>query len=113
MTPATSVSGAAQVLVLLGAWCALRYGELSRSCDVAMWTSSVGCCPSLTLWCASTAPIWSTGPKSVAGVRDVAIPPQLFPVIQAHLSENRLIRAHHLDGDRALVGVHPDDDAIR
>ena len=89
-----------RLLVLLGAWCALRYGELAelrrRDVDLRRGVLSI-----------SRAVVRVDGadlvgrPKSVAGLRDVAIPPHLIPVIQAHLDE------HVAAGPDALLFPRP------
>ena len=73
-----------RLLVVLGAWCALRYGELAelRRHDVDLERGVLS---------VSRAVVRVDGadlvgrPKSVAGVRHVAIPPHLHPAIQSHL----------------------------
>jgi integrase len=76
-----------RLMVLLAAWCALRFGELTelRRKDVDLkngvlhirrGVAWVDCKPVIGL------------PKSDAGVRDVAIPPHLLPLIKAHLSDH-------------------------
>ena len=89
-----------RLLVVLGAWCALRYGELAelRRHDVDLERGALSI---------SRAVVRVDGadlvgrPKSVAGVRQVAIPPHLFPVIQAHLD------AHVAPGPDALLFPRP------
>ena len=73
-----------RALVLLGAWCALRSGELlelrRRDVDVVHGTVRVERAVS---WVRGKA---VTGtPKSAAGTRTVAIPPHIVPVVTHHL----------------------------
>ena len=74
-----------QLAVLLGSWCALRYGEMAelRRSDVDLERGVVK---------VRRGAVWLKGktlsgpPKTAAGVRDVAYPPHLAPLIRAHLS---------------------------
>ena len=75
-----------RALVLLGAWCALRSGELlelrRRDVDVVHRTVRVERAVS---WVRGKA---VTGtPKSAAGTRTVAIPPHIVPAVIQHLEE--------------------------
>ncbi|KAF0835581.1 phage integrase family protein [Ornithinibacter aureus] len=89
-----------RLLVVLGAWCALRYGELAelRRHDVDLERGVLSI---------SRAVVRVDGadlvgrPKSVAGVRHVAIPPHLHPAIQAHLD------AHVAPGSDSLLFPRP------
>lgn len=76
-----------RLMVLLAAWCALRFGELAelRRSDVDLRNGVVKVRRGVT-WVRGEA-IVST-PKSGAGVRDVAVPPHLLPMLKAHLSEH-------------------------
>lgn len=73
-------------LVLLGAWCGLRFGELAelRRRDLDLRAGLVRI---------ERAVVRVTGeasvgdPKSEAGRRTVAIPPHLIPILEAHLKE--------------------------
>ncbi len=73
-----------RAMVLLAAWCALRFGELTelRRKDLD---------PSEEVVRVERAVVRTddgfqvTTPKSEAGVRDVAIPPHLLPAIETHL----------------------------
>jgi integrase len=74
-----------QLMVLLAAWCGLRFGELTelRRKDIDMANGVVK---------VRRAVVRVHGefivgtPKSDAGTRDVAIPPHLMPLVKAHLS---------------------------
>jgi integrase len=73
-----------RALVLIGAWCALRSGELlelrRRDVDVIQGTIRVERAVS---WVRGKA---VTGtPKSAAGTRTVAMPPHILPVVTHHL----------------------------
>lgn len=79
-----------RALVLMATWCALRFGELTEldrhdvqlaDDDASGWLH------------ARRAVAWSTPhtqvvttPKSNAGIRDVAIPPHLIPMLRAHIA---------------------------
>lgn len=91
-----------QLMVLLGAWCALRYGEIAelRRGDVVLQygTATGNGTPEAiagklrirrgVTWPESaTRPVVGP-PKSEAGIRDVALPPHLLPVVTAHLAEH-------------------------
>lgn len=77
-----------QLAVLLGAWCAMRYGEIAelRRRDVDLEAGVVRVSRGVT-WPSGQAATVGT-PKSEAGVRDVAIPPHLLPVVRAHLDDH-------------------------
>lgn len=76
-----------QLAVLLGSWCALRYGEMAelRRSDVDLERGVVK---------VRRGAVWLKGktlsgpPKTAAGVRDVAYPPHLAPLIRAHLAKH-------------------------
>lgn len=75
-----------QLMVLLAAWCALRFGELTelRRKDFDLEHGVV---------CIERAVVRTddgfkvTTPKSDAGIRDVAIPPHLLSAIEDHLTK--------------------------
>ena len=76
-----------QLMVLLAAWCGLRFGELAelRRADVDLAHGVLrvrrGVVRAGGQWIAGT-------PKSEAGVRDVAVPPHLMPLVHDHLTEH-------------------------
>jgi integrase len=73
-------------MILLAAWCALRFGELTelRGYDIDTKRGVIKVRRAVT-WVDSKAVIGK--PKSDAGTRDVAIPPHLLPLVRAHLLE--------------------------
>ena len=73
-----------RLMVLLAAWCALRYGEIAalRRCDLDMRNGVVRVRHAVT-WIGGTAMLGT--PKSDAGTRDVAIPPHMLPAVREHL----------------------------
>lgn len=79
-----------RALVLLASWCALRFGELTelrrRDLDLDAAVPVVHVRRAVT-WPNASTPVVGT-PKSDAGVRDVAIPPHLLPMLHAHLDEH-------------------------
>lgn len=86
-----------QAMVLLAAWCALRFGELTelRRRDIVIGAEDQGD-DEPEKWgvvrveravVRTSAGFQVTTPKSDAGIRDVAIPPHLLPVIEDHLAE--------------------------
>lgn len=100
-----------QALVMLAAWCALRFGELTelRRKDLNLTGGVVHVRRGVT---------WSTGdskadppvpskpiiglPKSDAGIRDVTIPPHLVPMLRNH------IRDHAAPGPDGLIFPNTD-----
>lgn len=72
-----------RLMVLLAAWCAMRYGELVelRRSDVVESTGTVKIRRAVT-WADGVAIIGT--PKSDEGTRDVAIPPHLLPIVRQH-----------------------------
>jgi integrase len=73
-----------RVMVLLATWCAMRFGELVelRRGDVNMKAGVVSITRGVSR---VTGGHVVGGPKSDAGVRDVAIPPHILPAVMAHL----------------------------
>lgn len=76
-----------RLMVLLAAWCALRFGELAelRRKDV---DSKNGVLHVRRGVVRSSEGVVTKAPKSDAGIRDVAIPPHLLPLVRAHLLEH-------------------------
>lgn len=74
-------------MVLLAAWCSLRFGELTelRRKDVDLANGVIKVRRGVT----RVGDEYVVGtPKSAAGVRDVAIPPHLIPMLREHLAGN-------------------------
>ncbi len=76
-----------RLLVLLAAWCALRFGELTelRRGDVDARDGVLHVRRGVVRVAGRTV---VGGPKTAAGVRDVAVPPHLLPAVRAHLAEH-------------------------
>lgn len=76
-----------ELIVLLAAWCGLRYGELVelRRRDVDLLRGKVIVERGVT----RVPGEWVVGdPKSTAGKREVSVPPHLLPVIGEHLDRH-------------------------
>lgn len=76
-----------KLMVLLGAWCAMRFGELVelRRRDVDVEDGVVR----IRRAAVRVDGGWEEGdPKSDAGKRDVAIPPHLLPAVKDHLAKH-------------------------
>ncbi|WP_407344257.1 tyrosine-type recombinase/integrase [Pengzhenrongella phosphoraccumulans] len=73
-------------MILLGAWCALRFGEVTelRRHDISLADGVVRVERGVT-WLTG-APVVDT-PKTEAGARDVVIPPHLLPMLTEHLAK--------------------------
>jgi integrase len=74
-------------MTLLAAWCGLRFGELTelRRKDIDLANGVIHVRRAVT----RVAGEFIVGtPKSDAGVRDVAVPPHLVPMLREHLSRN-------------------------
>lgn len=73
--------------VLLAAWCALRSGEIRelRRKDIDLKNGFIRVRRGVTV--VGGEKIIGT-PKSEAGIRDVAIPPHLVPLVRAHINEH-------------------------
>jgi len=87
--------------VVLAAWCGLRWGETSelRRRDVS------ADCGVLKVRRAVTyrgGEFYVGEPKTAAGIRDVAVPPHIRPILKAHLR-------NHVDGGGDSL-LFPDDD---
>ena len=76
-----------RLLVLLAAWCGLRFGELTelRRTDIDMKNGRIKIRRAVVH--VDGKAIVGT-PKSDAGIRDVAIPPHLMAVVKAHIAEH-------------------------
>jgi integrase len=76
-----------RVMVLMAAWCALRFGELAelRRGDVDVRNGVIHVRRGVTRTKGSRI---AKGPKSDAGRRDVNIPPHLMPLVKAHLRDH-------------------------
>ena len=76
-----------RLMVLLAAWCGLRFGELTelRRRDIDLTHRVVKIRRAVVR--VDGEFIVGT-PKSDAGVRDVSIPPHLLPLVKAHLADN-------------------------
>ncbi len=76
-----------RAMVLLAAWCGLRFGELAelRRNDVDLTNGDLHIRRAVVRVNGKT--VVGT-PKSDAGTRDVALPPHLLPLLKAHLREN-------------------------
>jgi integrase len=75
-----------KLMVLLAAWCGLRYGELAelRGYDLDTKVGLIKVRRGVT-WVAGEAVVGP--PKTTAGIRDVALPPHLLPTVRSHLLE--------------------------
>jgi len=88
-----------RAMVMLASWCALRFGELTelRRRDVVIATDGAtegddeperfGVVRIERAVVKAGGGFQVTTPKSDAGIRDVAIPPHLLPVIESHLAK--------------------------
>lgn len=85
-----------QAFVLMAAWLAMRYGELTelRRKDVDLADEVVRVRRAVIR---AGEGFKVTTPKSDAGIRDIAIPPHLLPVIEQHLVD------HVAKGQNALL----------
>lgn len=74
-------------MVLLAAWCSLRFGELAelRRKDVDLEHGTLRVERAVT---SRAGQVFVGDPKSDAGKRTVAIPPHLLPVLEAHLADH-------------------------
>lgn len=74
-------------MVLLASWCALRFGELAelRRSDLDLKVGTIHVRRGVVR---AAGEVVVGKPKSDAGIRDVAIPPHLLPVIREHLAAN-------------------------
>jgi integrase len=76
-----------QAMTLLAAWCGLRFGELAelRRSDIDMRNGRIRIRRAVVR--ANGKVIIGT-PKSDAGIRDVAIPPHLLPILKSHIADH-------------------------
>lgn len=93
---ASEVPGRYQAMILLAAWCALRFGELAelRRGDVDVLNGVIHVRRGVVRGGSGRV---VKDPKSDAGKRDVWIPPHLLPAVKDHLS------AHVAAGPDALM----------
>jgi integrase len=98
-------------MVLLAAWCGLRFGELAelRRGDVDLDARTVRVERAVT---SRDGQVFVGDPKSQAGRRTVSLPPHLVPVVEQHLDRTDrhvdalLFPAHH-GGHLAPTTLHP------
>jgi integrase len=76
-----------KVMMLLAAWCALRFGELAelRRKDIDLKAGKIMVRRAVVRVNGKTI---VGEPKSTAGARDVAIPPHLIPAVKQHLADH-------------------------
>lgn len=86
-TLTTSMPGKYQLLVLLAAWCGLRFGELAelRRSDIDVTNGAIHVRRGVVR---TNAGRKVKDPKSESGKRTVALPPHLLPVVIAHIREH-------------------------
>ncbi len=85
-----------RLMILLAAWCALRFGELAelRRGDIDTKAGVIRVRRGVVRVREATEDGGlryvrkAKAPKSAAGIRDVAIPPHLLPLVRAHLLEH-------------------------
>lgn len=101
---ADAMPGRFRLLILLCGWCALRFGEVSelRRSDVNLKAGTIRVARAV----GKVDGQWIVGePKTHAGVRDVAVPPHVLPLLRDHL------RIHAQKGPNGLLfpsraGIH-------
>jgi len=81
-----------RAMVLLAAWCALRFGELTelRRRDVLLSPPDAdpeGVVRVVRGVVRTEDGFKETTPKSEAGIRDVSVPPHIVPVLRSHLDQ--------------------------
>jgi integrase len=76
-----------RAMTLLAAWCGLRFGELAelRRSDIDLKNARVRVRRAVVR--VGGKSVVGT-PKSDAGIRDVAIPPHLIPILKTHVAEH-------------------------
>ena len=74
-------------LVLISAWCGLRFGEVSelRRKDVDLKAKTIHVKRGVVR---VGREVTVGKPKNIAGVRDIAVPPHLLPILEQHLKEH-------------------------
>ena len=101
-----------RLMVLLAAWCALRFGELAelRRSDIDVTNGIVHVRRGVIRGDGGSV---VKGPKSDAGKRDVTIPPHLMPLVKEHLSDARRARQGRADVPRRVRRPHGAIVAVR
>lgn len=74
-----------RLMVLLAAWCALRFGELAELRRLDVDTKAEVLRVRRSVVRSRSEGVVRKTPKSEAGTRDVAIPPHLMPMVREHL----------------------------
>ena len=117
---AAAVPARYKLMVLLAAWCAMRFGELSelRRSDIDVKNGVVHVRRGVVRGGSGRL---VKGPKSEAGKRDVNIPPHLIPLVKDHLrkyvaaSRDALVfpaaSGHHMAPSSLYAVYHPARDA--
>lgn len=84
---ATAMPSRLRACILLAAWCALRFGEIAelRRKDVDLRNRVIKVRRGVTR---TGGQVVVSTPKSAEGIRDVAIPPHLVPLLREHISEH-------------------------
>ena len=84
---ATSVPARYKLMVLLAAWCAMRFGELSelRRADIDVTSATVNVRRGVVRGADGRT---VKDPKSEAGKREINIPPHLMPMVKDHLRQH-------------------------
>lgn len=103
---ASKMPGELRASVTMAAWCGLRWGETSelRRKDLPADCSVLRIRRAVTY----RAGVFTVGePKTSAGIRDVAVPPHIRPIIKEHL------RTHVGRGANALLFPGPDGGNLR
>jgi integrase len=94
-----------RLMVLLAAWCALRFGELAelRRSDIDVKNGIVHVRRGVIRGSGGQS---VKGPKSEAGKRDVNIPPHLMPAVSGHLGDHVAASRDALLFPAAKTGGH-------
>ena len=84
-----AMPGRYRAMVLLASWCGMRFGELAelRRSDVDL---KLGVIHVRRAVVRAGGEVIVKKPKSDAGVREVAVPPQLIPLLKDHLATHTL-----------------------